>query len=339
MTTATVTRLPTGRVTTRRRPGGRIVTVLLTALAVVVVVMTLVRAVPYDAVPPLAQVVGFTPWVAALAAVTLVAAALARRGALAAVVGVCVVAQAFWVVPYVVPGPAAATGSASLRVLGVNAWVGSADAEQVVDLVRDEDVQVLAVVELTEELRDRLVDAGIEDVLPHHVDAKVANGSPGSGLWSALPLSDPDTTEFSTFAMPSATVEVDGTPVRVTAVHPVPPLLEITDVWHTEMLALADRAQADPTPQVLVGDFNSTYEHATFRRLLGDRFHDATRSSGSGLDLSWSLREGQPPVLDLDHVVTDRENVVTDVESLQLHDSDHRALVATVHVLPAAVQD
>lgn len=306
---------------------------MLVTLTVVVVGMTLVRLVPFDAATPFAQVVGLTPWVGALAVVLLAAVLLARRRLLAVLVAACVVGQAVWVAPFFVPStPTPPAGAAPLRVAGVNAWFGHADAEQVVDLVREEHVQVLAVVELTTDFRDRLVAAGIDEVLPYTADAKVGSGSPGSGLWSALPLADVDTTEFSTFAMPAATVELDGRPVRVTAVHPVPPLPEITHQWKAELLRLTARAHADQQPQVLVGDFNATYDHASFRSLLGDRFHDATRSAGEGLNLSWSARVGTPALLDLDHVVTDRENVVTDVRSVQVAGTDHRAIVATVHV-------
>ncbi|MFC8921127.1 endonuclease/exonuclease/phosphatase family protein [Cellulosimicrobium sp. NPDC057127] len=327
MTSATA-----ARVSTRRRPGGPVVTAVLATVTAVVVALTFVRLVPFDAVTPFAQLVGVTPWVGALGVLALVGAALARRRLVALLLVPCLVAQALWLAPFVTPGPAAPPGSVPLRVLGVNAWFGQADAEAVVRTVREQDVDTLAVVELTTDFRERLVAAGIEELLPHHVDAKVGTGSPGSGLWSALPLSDVDTTEFSTFAMPSAVVQVEGVPVRVTAVHPVPPLPDLAPQWHAEMLRLADRAHDDPLPQVLVGDFNATYDHATFRDLLGDRFHDATRSAGQGLNLSWSLRQGTPPVLDLDHVVTDRENVVTDVGSLPVPTSDHRAIVATVHL-------
>ncbi|OLT51015.1 hypothetical protein BJF88_02320 [Cellulosimicrobium sp. CUA-896] len=295
--------------------------------------MTFVRLVPFDAVTPFAQVVGLTPWVGALGVLVLLGALVARRRLVALLLAACLVAHAVWLAPFFSGGPTAAPpGTAPLRVLGVNAWFGQADAAAVVETVRAEDVDALAVVELTTDFRERLVAAGIEDVLPHHVDAKVGSGAPGSGLWSALPLSDVDTTEFSTFAMPSAVVEVGGVPVRVTAVHPVPPLPELAHEWHAEMLRLGHRAHEDPLPQVLVGDFNATYDHATFRDLLGDRFHDATRSAGQGLNLSWSARPGTPALLDLDHVVTDRENVVTDVGSLHVPDTDHRAVVATVHV-------
>jgi endonuclease/exonuclease/phosphatase (EEP) superfamily protein YafD len=328
MTSATA-----GRVTTRRRPGGPVVTGVLATLTGLVLTLTFVRLVPFDAVTPFAQLVGLTPWVGALGVLTLLGAALARRRLLALLLVPCLVAQAVWVAPFFAAGPTAApAGTAPLRVAGVNAWLGQADADAVVRMVHDEGVDVLAVTELTTDFRERLVDAGIEDALPHHVDDKVGTGSPGSGLWSVRPLSDVDTTEFSTFGMPSAVVDVEGVPVRVTAVHPVPPLPELAARWHAEMLRLAGRAHDDPTAQVLVGDFNSTYDHATFRDLLGDRFHDATRSAGRGLNLSWSLRPGTPAVLDLDHVVTDRENVVTDVASVLVPGTDHRVIVATVHV-------
>lgn len=332
MTSAT-TRLPPARVTTRRRPGGRPLTVVLATGAVAVLLLTLVRMLPDDAWTPVAQLVGFTPFVALGAAVGLVLTLLARRWLVAALLAVCVTVQAVWLVPAFVPGPAPPDDAVTLRVMGANTWYGAADAEALVDLVRTEDVQMLAVLELTTDLRERLVAAGIEDVLPYTADGKVGRGAMGSGLWSALPLRDVDVEPFSNDAMPSATVEVDGVPVRVTAVHPIPPIPEYVDIWHEETDALAERAHGDALPQVLVGDFNSTHDHATFRRLLGDRFHDATRASGGGLDLSWSPRPGVvPPVLNLDHVVTDRENVVTDVDSLHVVGSDHRAIVATVHV-------
>ncbi len=306
---------------------------VLATLTGLVVVLTFVRLVPFDAVTPFAQIVGLTPWVGALGVVVLLGALVARRRLVALLLTACLVGHAVWLAPFFSGGPTQApAGTAPLRVAGVNAWLGQADAAAVVAAVRAERVDVLAVTELTVDLRERLVAAGIEDVLPYRVDDKVGAGSPGSGLWSALPLSDVDTTEFSTFAMPSAVVDVGGVPVRVTAVHPVPPLPELAHEWHAEMLRLGHRAHADPRPQVLVGDFNATYDHATFRDLLGDRFHDATRSAGHGLNLSWSPSPHVPPVLDLDHVVTDQRNVVTDVGSRGVPGSDHRAIVATVHV-------
>lgn len=323
----------------RRRPGGRAVGLVLWVVGGLVLAMTLVRAVPYDGVTPLAQVVGVTPWVVPLALLVAATALALRRRLLAILCAVALAAQAAWVAPFFVPGQGIARGieadaRGTLRVLTVNAYFGQADAAAVVQMVHEQDADVLAVVELTADFHDRLEAAGIAAVLPHHLDAKVGTGSPGSGLWSRTALTDPDTTEWSTFAMPAATVDVDGTPVRVTAVHPVPPLPEITGVWHQEMADLARRAHDEPLPQVLLGDFNSTYDHASFRAVLGDRFHDATRTAGRGLNLSWPVGERVPTFLDLDHVVVDEGMRVDDLTSLAVPGSDHRALAVTVQVAP-----
>jgi endonuclease/exonuclease/phosphatase (EEP) superfamily protein YafD len=308
---------------------------VLWVLGGLVLAMTLVRAVPYDGVTPLAQVVGVTPWVVPLALLVAAAALALRRRLLAILCGAALVAQVAWVAPFFVPGQGVEAGAqGTLRVLTVNAYFGQADADAVVRMVHEQDADVLAVVELTADFHDRLEAAGIEAVMPHHVDAKVGTGSPGSGLWSRTALTDPDTSEWSTFAMPAATVDVDGTPVRVTAVHPVPPLPEITGVWHQEMADLARRAHDEPLPQVLLGDFNSTYDHASFRAVLGDRFHDATRTAGHGLSLSWPVGERVPTFLDLDHVVVDAGMRVDDLDSLVVPGSDHRALAVTVQVAP-----
>ncbi|MFE4464921.1 endonuclease/exonuclease/phosphatase family protein [Oerskovia sp. NPDC056781] len=319
----------------RRRPGGRAVGLVLWVLGGLVLAMTLVRAVPYDGVTPLAQVVGVTPWVVPLALLVAAPALVLRRRSLAILCGVALAAQVAWVAPFFVPGQGIETDARrTLRVLTVNAYFGQADAAAVVRMVHEQDADVLAVVELTADFHDRLEAAGIEAVMPHHVDAKVGTGSPGSGLWSRSALTDPDTSEWSTFAMPAATLDVDGTPVRVTAVHPVPPLPEITGVWHQEMADLARRAHDEPLPQVLLGDFNSTYDHASFRAVLGDRFHDATRTAGQGLNLSWPVGEQVPTFLDLDHVVVDAGMRVDDLASLVVPGSDHRALAVTVQVAP-----
>ena len=326
---------PTPAPAARRRPGGRVVGLVLWVVGGLVLAMTLVRAVPYDGVTPLAQVVGVTPWVVPLALLVAATALVLRRRFLAILCAVALVVQVAWVAPFFVPGQGIeADAQGTLRVLTVNAYFGQADAAAVVQMVRDQEADVLAVVELTADFHDSLESAGLEAVMPHHVDAKVGTGSPGSGLWSKTALTDPDTTEWSTFAMPAATVDVDGTPVRVTAVHPVPPLPEITGVWHQEMADLARRAHDEPLPQVLLGDFNSTYDHASFRAVLGDRFHDATRTAGRGLNLSWPVGERVPTFLDLDHVVVDEGMRVDDLESLVVPGSDHRALAVTVQVAP-----
>ncbi|MBL0887625.1 endonuclease/exonuclease/phosphatase family protein [Myceligenerans indicum] len=303
------------------------------------------RAVPDDGITPVAQLVPFFTYALAAAVVLLVLAVTARRQLLSAVLVVCVGAGGFLAGSSFLPGEHAATGAdltdpRTLRLMTVNALYGSADAEWIVGTVRAEEVEILAVQELTPELDRELADAGLGELLPHQVTGKVETGSPaGSGLYSALPLRDERAGESSTFAMPSAVIDAGGLDVRIRLVHPVPPMPGDTTTWKRELAGLRQVTHADTTPQILLGDFNATYDHASFRDLLGGRFHDAWREKGVGLARTWP--EGRslpvlgtriPALIPVDHVLVDDSMRVGDVRSRIVPGSDHRAVLSTVVV-------
>ncbi len=316
-----------------RRAGkpSRAATLTLTIPAAVVVALTLVRLVPYDRVTPLAQLVSVTPWVGLIGVALLLVALVVRARVVAVALAVCTVLQAVWIVPFFAGSNLVTDGDASVVVLSVNALYGGANAEQIVETVRTHRVDVLAVVELTPELVERLDEAGLADLLPYTAVA-AGPGPNGSGLWSATELTGAQVSEGGTFAMPSAVVQVNGYPVRVRAVHPYPPLPGRVGLWADELDALARRAHADPTRQILLGDFNATYDHTTFRALLGERFEDATRVAGDGLNLSWPADGWLPPIAALDHVVMDQGMAAGHIESIPIDGTDHRALLVQVAV-------
>ena len=319
-----------------RRVGGTVWTVVLSLCLAGVGALTLARALGLDGVTPFAQLVAVTPWVALAALVVLLLSLSRRRWVLSAVAGVLVVAHAVWLVPFFVPGPGIEPGAGgTLRVMATNALYGRADARAVVEAVRDEKVELLSVVELTDDFEAQLRAAGIEDLLPYAwTRTHPTEGAAGSGLWSATPLTDERDGVASRFHQPSAVVEVDGRSVRVTAVHPHPPTPGAVDLWTDDLALLRDAAHADPVPQILLGDFNATTDHAAFRDLLGDRFADATRLAGDGLNLSWPAGRRYPPLVDLDHVVVDDGMRVGDVGQLAIPGTDHLAILATVQVTP-----
>ncbi|MFJ2299185.1 endonuclease/exonuclease/phosphatase family protein [Oerskovia paurometabola] len=319
-----------------RRAGAVAWTVVLSLCLVGVGAVTLARALGFDGVTPLVQLVSLTPWVALAALVVLLFSLSRRRWVLSAVAGALVVAHAVWLVPFFVPGSGIGPDAdGTLRVMATNALYGRADARAVVEAVREEKVELLTVVELTEDFETALVAAGIEDVLPYAwTRTHPTEGAAGSGLWSATPLADERAGVASRFHQPSAVVGVDGTSVRVTAVHPHPPTPGAVDLWTDDLALLRDEAHADPTPQILLGDFNATSDHSAFRDLLGDRFADATRLAGHGLNLSWPADRRYPPLVDLDHVVVDAGMRVDDVGSVAIPGADHLTILATVQVRP-----
>ncbi|GAA4845745.1 endonuclease/exonuclease/phosphatase family protein [Luteimicrobium xylanilyticum] len=329
----------------RARTSSRVVAWALAVLLAPAVVVTLARAVGFDRRTPFAQLVSVTPWFGAwslllgLAALGAGLVARPRRALLgvAAVAGAVVVVQGAWWAPLTTGSPAAGPTAPELRVMTVNAFVGRADADAIVRTVRDHGVQVLAVEELSAGLLDRLHAAGLDDALPYRVTGSVGPGNRGTGLWSALPLTGADAGEATWFAMPSATVRVGpaATPVRVTAVHTVPPSVGSTSIWTSDLRVVRDRLEAGTTAQVALGDFNATRDHSAFREVLGHRFADAADRGGHAT-LTWPTNRGFPALVGIDHVLVDRGDAVDDVRTVHVPGSDHAALVVTVRLAPAS---
>jgi endonuclease/exonuclease/phosphatase (EEP) superfamily protein YafD len=313
-----------------------LISFVLWIIAIPLLLVALARVLPFDNVVPIPQLVPFTPWATLAALPLLIVALFSRRWVLTLLLAAALAGFVYWTAPFFVPpetstaaDPAAA---GTLRVMTVNAQYGQADAQSVVDLVESQHVEVLSVQELTPGFEEALVDAGLDDLLGHSITVPAENTPAGSGLWSSTPLTEEEQMSGTSFAMPSALVAVGGTDVRVTVVHPYPPMPTEIATWRTELVDLAEQVQADTTPQIMAGDFNATYDHASFRELLGSRFSDASREWGAGPAVTWPEGSLVPALFALDHVVVENDMAVSDVVSMQVPGTDHRALMATVVV-------
>jgi endonuclease/exonuclease/phosphatase (EEP) superfamily protein YafD len=313
-----------------------LISLVLWIIAIPLLLVAVARVLPFDNVAPLPQLVAFTPWATLAALPLLIVALFSRRWVLTVLLGVSFAGFLYWTAPFFVPPETSAVAdpadAGTVRVMTVNALYGQADAESVVGLVRSQNVEVLSVQELTPDFERALADAGLDELLTHSFTVPAEDSPAGSGLWSTTELTDVQQQRGSSFAMPSALVDVGGTDVRVTVVHPYPPMPDEITTWRTELVELTQHVQEDDTPQILAGDFNATYDHATFRNLLGSRFVDATREWGAGPAVTWPEGNRVPPLFALDHVVVERDMPVSDVVAMQVPGSDHRALVATVVV-------
>ncbi len=153
----------------------------------------------------------------------------------------------------------------------------------------------------------------------------------GSALWSRHPLTEvaPPPALYESTA---AVVHVDGG-VTVYVVHPPNPLENIRP-WRDEIHGLAARFVAgSETPSIVVGDFNATYWHPPFRRLLAAGWRDAHVLAGRGFSSSWPNHwRVVPPFLRLDHALVDASLAVTDAIDVDLPGSDHRGFVVSVIV-------
>lgn len=284
------------------------------------------------------QLFAFTPYAAAAALLPLAVTLLARRWWPAAVAGVAVLALAIVVVPRAVPGgaePAGAHGPA-VRVLTANLRFGGVEPETVVELVRDQRVDLLALQEVTGDAARGLADSGLGDELPYQ-EVHPEGGAAGSAVYSRFPLSDGGMRvnpggfwqAYATAAVPG------GPPVGFESVHPCAPFgLSQLDCWRAD-LAAQPPATPDGPVRILAGDFNATLDHAALRRLIGTGYRDAAASVGAGLIPTWgAYGDRKVPPVTLDRVLADRRVGVRDVSVHPLPDSDHRAVLAEL-VLPS----
>lgn len=227
------------------------------------------------------------------------------------------------------PGPGAA--GPMLRVLTANLFFGRADAEVIVARVRQDNVDVLFLQELTEDAMTRLKQAGLEGLMPH-MQFDLRGGSRGSGIYSRFPLCEGPAAPPARMAQPTALLELpDGTVVELVCVHPVPPApfrKGGAARWREELGQLSAPGER---PRVLAGDFNATLDHAAFRDVLRRGYRDAGHQAGQGLTPTWGL-PGKNAVLTLDHVLVDRSCAVLEYSVHVIPRSDHRAVFAEIQL-------
>ena len=237
----------------------------------------------------------------------------------------------------------------TFRVMTCNVYKGNANAERIVELVRENNIQVLALQETTVDFVNELKAAGIDELLPYSQRSS-SDGVYGNGVWSTLPLSDAASDDIgsSASAMPAGTIEVtrpDGTTarLRLVSVHTCSPALGYWDLWEKSIaeigVARERLAEDDSLDYVLLGDFNATYDHAPFREMLGEgtaagapRLHDAARECGAGIMSTWPANLEIPAFCSIDHVVTSERVVATEVSTAEVPGSDHLALIATLEL-------
>ncbi|HEX4223415.1 MAG TPA: endonuclease/exonuclease/phosphatase family protein [Pseudonocardiaceae bacterium] len=233
------------------------------------------------------------------------------------------------VLPRAIPSRQPALSGRRLRVLASNLYLGRGDVKTIVELVREHQVDVLNLVELTQDAAEELARAGLFELLPHRVLQPVEAGR-GSGIAARYPLAPLDLPGPALLEQPSARIEIDSAVVEVVAVHPVPPTGD-PQTWKAEMGGLP-AARSDGPIRILAGDFNGTLDHGTFRRLLRTGYHDAAAQRGAGLRRTWPSAKFPPPVT-IDHVLVDRRAAVAEYRVFDVPNSDHKAVFAEL-VLP-----
>ncbi len=296
------------------------------------------------------ELVSFVPLMLIPLAVCLVLAAPWRRRVLLVVCALALAVTAWWHKGYFLPTArvsdsatatvqtAASTDDGVMRVMTLNTKNGGASAEEVVSLVRSQHVEVLCLQELSTGFIAELQAAGIGSVLPYYVisdAASTVNNGGRNGIWTLAPMSDTSGNLLSidTSSMPAASISVGGRTLRVVSVHPNSPVRGAQDLWDEGLSVIGSLSDYDHA-YLIMGDFNSTWDHARFRELLGTSFVDAGEQSGEGFHMTYPSYGAFPSLIEIDHIVyaKDANVVVSDLETVKVTGSDHQALLGTLEV-------
>lgn len=299
---------------------------------------------------PAAAVLPFTPQAAAAAwAATLLANDEGARAATA----LAAAALTATLVPRVIARPQPAATGPELRVLTANLLVGRADANAVVELAQRLRADVLFVQEMGGDAAARLAKAGLGDQFPHLISDVGTDVERGNGIYAKYPLRICGPVLPTSSVQPIVTLAFPALPVRLVSVHMFTPKRPCAprgvSRWRDDLAVLAGLpvpiGPADP-PSIVAGDFNSSLDHAGFRRLLDGaglngrpagiprgRLVDAARETGRGLVPTWGPVPDWPVgLLAIDHILVDRRCAVLGTSVHRLPGSDHRALFARVRL-------
>ncbi|MGI8461043.1 MAG: endonuclease/exonuclease/phosphatase family protein [Solirubrobacterales bacterium] len=281
---------------------------------------------------PLVALIAFTPYVALIAVAVLALSAIARAWREAVVLSMIVAVFAAVVLPRAFPSQPAVSGTerVSLDLLTSNLHLGEADAEELVALIRESGSDLVSLQELTETEVDRLRTAGIDELLPEQHLRPTPAGSSGAGIYSRYPLRTLGEVPGGISRMVRALVEVPGAqPVDIVAVHAYPPNWLTTTEWREGLEALPV-ADAEGPVRILAGDFNSSFDHEEFRRVVDGGYVDAAAALGLGLGPTWPTRFVTAPPVTIDHVLADERARVERYAAVDLPGTDHRALAVSL---------
>jgi endonuclease/exonuclease/phosphatase (EEP) superfamily protein YafD len=294
---------------------------------------------------PLVVLVTLTPFISVVA-IPLVTSAVRRQRWVTT--GIAVLAAAFpwfFVLGYASPSSAVAPPDApTVHVLVVNAEQGRAQAKDVVAAVATQSADVVVITELSTALAHDLTVAGMDSlVTPAYVllpglDAQGAKApaDAGIGVWSKYPMDSLQPIPGTVWPAVVGRVRSPGATFVLLAGHVRTPLPDGATQWAADLAALravsiAANRTLPTTPQILVGNLNATPWHADFRRFGQVGLTDATDSLGRGLRATWPTWSPLP-LIPLDHALVSRTVVVTDVSTVAVAGTDHRALAVTVRV-------
>jgi endonuclease/exonuclease/phosphatase (EEP) superfamily protein YafD len=247
----------------------------------------------------------------------------------AVVVAVGLAAHCWWFAPQVTgANPPPEQGADPLTVMTANLLRGEGDGIDVVRTASEEHVDLLVVQEITAADLADMERAGVGDLLPYRV------GEPNGAVRGTMVFSRAALGAAQRVPTRNDSWIVTMGDLVVMALHPSAPTSP--DSWRHDHATIA-RAVDDVDPDLVVGDFNATADHAPMRRLADAGYRDVGELANQGWQPTWPangvvdlLGLPLPSVAQIDHVLVGSRMAAVSMRTAAIPGSDHRAVVAEV---------
>ena len=313
--------------------------------AIVMIVYLILWKVTEDRFWPVVALSYVAPLVVPLAVIPLPLAFLRVRVRSVVLELICAVGAVLLIREVYVSGapPTAPAGAPQITALTYNLGEGKASSEELFPYLREANADLVGLVEVTAETAAALPQ--LTDLYPYQ-EAK-GLGIPGLALLSRFPISNVTWHEYNP-GRPDlqATIDVNGVPVTVFVAHPPPPALTLTGITPrpgtaNEIDQLVASFNAIDGPLLVLGDFNVTMLHETYRRIEDTGLQDAFAEAGHGFGFTAVVRLARPSkpawlierirlpaFMRIDYIWASPEWVVTDAWVGDDAGSDHLPVIA-----------
>ncbi len=301
--------------------------------------VALARVVAWDSRSVLVGLNAVTPLLFLPAWAVALVAGLLRRWALLAAATVLVAAHLTWALPELLSAQdvaPAARAAPSFRLFNANVYTSNLDVEGYAEEIRRHRPDVVVLQEPNPVFLAALAGTDALVDLPYRVT--VSRSDPAAAMVaSRWALTEDDVVSVDGRPiLVRVTVDFGGTAVRIFAFHAVAPVGGDREEWVEDLDVLRKAVAAEDRPVLVAGDFNATWGHRSFRRLLDSGLTDAAAARGKAYQMTWPRdRRIAPPVARIDHVLTTEQLIVTRISTGVGRGSDHRPLVADVALLAA----
>jgi endonuclease/exonuclease/phosphatase (EEP) superfamily protein YafD len=191
------------------------------------------------------------------------------------------------------------SSTTEIVVMTANLGDGLSEPAQLVSFIREHDVDIVALQEVTPDMAEALA-ADLGDLFPYQEVRGL--GIPGKALLSRYPITQVEWLETNP-GRPDlfATVDLAGQPIELLVAHPTPPgfsggLVRPREGSVEQFDRLAEIAANAESPFLMLGDFNMIPLHQRYFELKSIGLQDIFAAVGSGVGFTYPERI--PPLPD-----------------------------------------